>query len=309
MGAGPFLDIKCGYLHNTVVTWFTRLYHSGRRGFVVPRRGFIPLTEESVHQILGIPRGDIDVKYEADYDNEDEIASCLFPDDGSRPKIITVATTIINNNNVDATFKKLWLIYIVSTVLAPTTDTRISKKCYPMLAHIDQASRLDLCKIVMAQLHEHLSKSKYTKGRIGTEQGSGRTHEDIKFIAAKEPGLLKETCGQQFEEKNAGKNSRKINARRLKQMPRSMKCAEYMQEVVEKDITDAQQLGVNVSIKRSVHCGFYMLEYVDKWDGVNVPQIRKEDLPKIRKITANKWLSAPLDNNNKWKWQLDNNSV
>ncbi|KAI4995331.1 hypothetical protein ZWY2020_035234 [Hordeum vulgare] len=133
MGTGPFLDIKCGYLHNTIVTWFTRLYQRGRRGFVVHRRGFIPLTEESVHKILGIPRGDIDVKYEADYDNEDEIVSCLFPGDSSRPKITTVASKIMNNNNADATFKKLWLIYIVSTVLAPTTDTRISNKCYPIL--------------------------------------------------------------------------------------------------------------------------------------------------------------------------------
>ncbi|KAE8821719.1 hypothetical protein D1007_00125 [Hordeum vulgare] len=163
MGTGALLDIKCGYLHNTLVTWFTRLYHSGRKGFVVPRRGFIPLTEESVHQILGISRGDIDIKYEADYDNEDEIGSSLFPGDGSRPKITTVATAI-NNNNGDAIFKKLWLIYIVSTVLSPTTDTRISNKCYPMLEHIDQANRLNLCKFVVAQLHEHLSKGKFTNG-------------------------------------------------------------------------------------------------------------------------------------------------
>ncbi|KAI5003048.1 hypothetical protein ZWY2020_027698 [Hordeum vulgare] len=160
MGTGPFLDIKCGYLHKTVVTWFTRLYQPGRRGFVVHRRGFIPLTEESVHKILGIPRGDIDVKYEADYDNEDEIVSCLFPGDSSRPKITTVASKIMNNNNADATFKKLWLIYIVSTVLAPTTDTRISNNCYPMLEHINQANRLNLCKFVVDQLHEHLSKGK-----------------------------------------------------------------------------------------------------------------------------------------------------
>ncbi|KAE8805007.1 hypothetical protein D1007_19029 [Hordeum vulgare] len=143
MGTGAFLDIKCGYLHNTLVTWFTRQYHSGRKGFVVPRRGFIPLTEESVHKILGIPRGDIEIKYEADYDNEDEIASSLFPGDGSRPKITTVATAIINNNNGDASFKKLWLIYI---------------------EHIDQANKLNLCKFVVAQLHEHLSKGKFTKG-------------------------------------------------------------------------------------------------------------------------------------------------
>lgn len=30
--------------------------------------------------------------------------------------------------------------------------------------HIDQANRLNLCKFVVAQLHEHLSKGKFTKG-------------------------------------------------------------------------------------------------------------------------------------------------
>lgn len=99
----------------------------------MPGRGFIPLTEESVHQILGIPHGDIEVKYETDYDMEQEFAASLFPGDGSTPKITTVATAIINHNEADDRFKKLWLIYIVSTVLAPTTDARISNKCYPML--------------------------------------------------------------------------------------------------------------------------------------------------------------------------------
>ncbi|KAE8786888.1 hypothetical protein D1007_39133 [Hordeum vulgare] len=156
MGTGAFLDIKCGYLHNTLVTWFTRLYHSGRKGFVVPRRGFIPLTEEFVHKILGIPRGDIEMKYEADYDNEDEIASSLFPRDGSRPKITTVATAIINNNNGDASLRSYglfissqpcWLLQRIQG--SATSDT----PCW-----------LNLCKFVVAQLHEHLSKGKFTKG-------------------------------------------------------------------------------------------------------------------------------------------------
>ncbi|KAI4990450.1 hypothetical protein ZWY2020_038813 [Hordeum vulgare] len=33
-----------------------------------------------------------------------------------------------------------------------------------MLEHIDQANKLNLCKFVVAQLHEHLSKGKFTKG-------------------------------------------------------------------------------------------------------------------------------------------------
>lgn len=60
---------------------------------------------------------------------------------------------------------------------------------------------------------------------------------------------------------------------------------------------------------KSVHCGLYMLEYLHKWDGVNVSKIRKEDVQKIKKKTANKWLNAPFNKNQKWKWHLDNNSA
>uniref|UniRef100_A0A8I6XMZ4 Ubiquitin-like protease family profile domain-containing protein n=1 Tax=Hordeum vulgare subsp. vulgare TaxID=112509 RepID=A0A8I6XMZ4_HORVV len=73
-------------------------------------------------------------------------------------------------------------------------------------------------------------------------------------------------------------------------------------ENYELEIIDAPKQAV-----RSVHCGFYMLEYLDKWDGVNVPRIRKEDIQKIKKMTANKWLTTPFKKNKKWKQQLDNN--
>ncbi|KAI4997492.1 hypothetical protein ZWY2020_052834 [Hordeum vulgare] len=450
MGTGALLDIKCGYLHNTLVTWFTRQYHSGRKGFVVPRRGFIPLTEESVHKILDIPRGDIEIKYEADYDNEDEIASSLFPGDGRRPKITTVVTAIINNNNGDASFKKLWLIYIVSTVLAPTTDTRISNKCYPMLlryldaldcngmelelpdtpytvnawskTHVDVVAEMDMLEhdppsfgnsqgltapatrnTTTSRIKrgtearesddtssedsvesdndtnehnmdiEHDKKKRVTReeditrGNVESpltknvrdvagemqnttydpshganffggaretevcdntssgdpsaqfdtkspsrstsylnlpsdsdmcspdnnspadtlvslisegngqeleekirgsaaglanrlcelkstrpadiEQGDGSTHEEIKRIVVKELGLPKETCGQQFEDRNTRKDLRKINARPIKMTPRR-KCPESTQEDGEKKRKHAQQARVNVSIKR-----------------------------------------------------------
>jgi hypothetical protein len=57
VGQGSFLDIKCGHLHNPVINWFVRCYNPARRAFVVPCRGVIPLTEESIHIMTGLPRG------------------------------------------------------------------------------------------------------------------------------------------------------------------------------------------------------------------------------------------------------------
>ncbi|KAI4998153.1 hypothetical protein ZWY2020_053495 [Hordeum vulgare] len=331
MGTGLFLDIKCGYLHNTLVTWFTRLYHPGRRGFVVHRRGFIPLTEESVHQILGIPRGDIDVKYEADYDNEDEILRYLDALDCDGMELDLPDTPHIVNawskTQVDVVAEMDMLEHDPPSfgnfqgLTAPTTsnssnsrinsdtDTREredtlsedssssesddgtdeddvdiereKKKRNTREEHIDSGndesplmrnetescektlsgdpsaqfdtkspsgatsqlnlpSDSDVCSSEnnsptdtlvnsqeleqkirgsAARLANRLCELKSTRS-ADTERDSGSTHEEIKLIVEKELRLLKETCTEHFEERNAHKDLTKINARPIKQMPR-----------------------------------------------------------------------------------------
>jgi hypothetical protein len=59
----------------------------------------------------------------------------LFGDGSSRPKISEIGTMIEQYQDDDDTFKELWMMYIVSTIVAPATDTKISNKCYPMLVN------------------------------------------------------------------------------------------------------------------------------------------------------------------------------
>lgn len=164
MGQRPFLGIKCNSLHNPLNSWFTRCYDPSRRAFVVPCRGIIPLTEESVELLTGLPRGPLEVKYHVDGELEEQISSRLFPGEGSRPKVSDVAKRITKYKAADETFKELWMVHIVSAVLAPTLDNHISNSCYPMLMDIAQAKEMNLCKLVVDQLHENLSNGKYGKG-------------------------------------------------------------------------------------------------------------------------------------------------
>ncbi|KAM0895947.1 hypothetical protein ACQ4PT_023505 [Festuca glaucescens] len=136
MGHGSFLNIKCGQLHNPVINWFAKCYQPARRAFVVPSRGVIPLTEESVHIMTGLPRGQLAVKYYCDYSLEAKISARLFPGKSSKPKVSEIGKMIEEYQEADDTFRELWLLFIVSTVVAPTTDTKISNKCYPMLQRI-----------------------------------------------------------------------------------------------------------------------------------------------------------------------------
>ncbi|KAM0872806.1 hypothetical protein ACQ4PT_038482 [Festuca glaucescens] len=164
MGQGSFLDIKCEQLHNLLISWFVQCYQPARRAFVVPCRGVIPLTEESVHIMTGLPRGQSKVKYYVDYKLEAEIAARIFPGGSSRPKVSKLARMVEQYQGADDTFKELWMLFIMSTVVAPTTDTKMSNRCYPMLLDIPRANELNLCKFVADELHEHLSNQKYTRG-------------------------------------------------------------------------------------------------------------------------------------------------
>ncbi|KAM0900724.1 hypothetical protein ACQ4PT_020428 [Festuca glaucescens] len=114
--------------------------------------------------MTGLPRGQLEVKYYADYKLEVVIAARLFPGGSTRPKVSDLAKMVEQYVGVDESFKELWMLFIMSTIVAPTTDNKMSNKCYPMLVDIARANELNLCKFVAAELHDHLSNQKYTKG-------------------------------------------------------------------------------------------------------------------------------------------------
>ena len=90
MGFGSFLDIRCLFLHNPVINWLATMSDVDSRELVIPRRGRIPTTEESVERILGISRGDEEVVYQVDSDSEERMAMLLFGGQSNMPKTTEV---------------------------------------------------------------------------------------------------------------------------------------------------------------------------------------------------------------------------
>jgi hypothetical protein len=60
------------------------------------------------------------VKYYADHKLEAIMAARLFPGGNSRPMVSDVGRLIEQYADADDTFKELWMIYIVSTIVAPS---------------------------------------------------------------------------------------------------------------------------------------------------------------------------------------------
>jgi hypothetical protein len=86
--------------------------------------------------MTGLPHEKLEVKYFADHNLDAEIAAQLFPSGSSRPRVSETGKMIKEHKEPGVIFKQLWMIFVVSTVVAPTTDVRISNRWYPMLVSL-----------------------------------------------------------------------------------------------------------------------------------------------------------------------------
>ncbi|KAM0820969.1 hypothetical protein ACQ4PT_041929 [Festuca glaucescens] len=164
MDLGSMLDIKCHVLHNPLIRWLAPLYDSHSREFVIPGRGRIPLNADSIYRTLGLPRGDIPVVYAMDSGIEARLGPLLFPGHSSTPKITGVFTMLSEMTQDDDIFKQVWMMYLVCTLLAPTTSNKVSNRCYPILENISNVRNMNLCQFVCDRLHDELCTGKPSGG-------------------------------------------------------------------------------------------------------------------------------------------------
>ena len=126
-------NIKCDNLFNRLSQMLAGLYDPDSREVVVPGRRRLSANENSVHHIMGVPRGDIAMDFKVPTDAQIELAGDLFGDLGHAPKTVDVLNLILSTNRHDDNFKRLWLVLAASTVMAPTTSNKISTRWYPVL--------------------------------------------------------------------------------------------------------------------------------------------------------------------------------
>ncbi|KAM0847602.1 hypothetical protein ACQ4PT_054908 [Festuca glaucescens] len=138
MELDSLLDVKCSFLHSRLISWFSGLYDKHTREFVIPGRGRIPLNELLVYRTLGLPLGSELVIYVVNSNVEDVLGPSLFPQDGSTPTRTRVFQIRKDMVAADDAFKQIWLMYVVSTLIVPTTSINVRNRCYPvMLMYVD----------------------------------------------------------------------------------------------------------------------------------------------------------------------------
>ena len=130
MGLGSMLNIRCSTLHNPVINWLAPTYDRFTRE--IPGRGRIPLNADSVYRIMGLPRGGIPVTYCLVSEIEHRLRPAIFPDCAKTPET-TKVFNMLKEMTADEKFKQLWIMYLTSTVLAPTSLNKVSGRCYPIM--------------------------------------------------------------------------------------------------------------------------------------------------------------------------------
>ncbi|XBI49498.1 hypothetical protein VPH35_113052 [Triticum aestivum] len=157
-------NIQCDHLFNNLSVWLADLYDPNSREVVVPGRGRLPVNEEYVHRVMGVPRGGNDVPYNLPSETDIELGLELFGELGYAPKMTDLVDLIKGSENSDDTFKRMWLLLAGNTVIAPTTSNKVSPRWYAVLRDINGVKNLNSSKFIADELHKALLKRKPTRG-------------------------------------------------------------------------------------------------------------------------------------------------
>ena len=141
-----------------------QIYDPASECIVVPGRGEIPVTAESVHHTLGLRNSGEEVFYGWDAEAISFINSRFGFQNGCAPEITTVCTMIKEmNGRADDDFMMAWLIVVVCTFMCPTTSLHVSARCYPIVADLEKVKRLNFCAFIVNQIKASLGGSNKKK--------------------------------------------------------------------------------------------------------------------------------------------------
>ena len=133
MELDSMLNILCGTLHTPIINWLGPLYDKHSREFVIPGRGRIPLNEDSVFRCLGLPLGTEPVPYYIDRELQEILGPALFGEYGITPPTTRVFEILKDMKQNSKKFRQIFVGYLVTTILAPTTRNHLSNRCYPIM--------------------------------------------------------------------------------------------------------------------------------------------------------------------------------
>ncbi|KAM0883158.1 hypothetical protein ACQ4PT_031842 [Festuca glaucescens] len=154
-GFGALLRIQCPTLPSRICTWLIRRFDPESCELVIPGRGRVPVTVDSVHRVLGIPNSGRDVVYRMD---EKSIEFVLDKHGVTKPpSVASLEKSLKLMKSADEHFLRTFMMLVLSTFLCPNSSLKVSPRYFPSLVDIGSIKELNWCKFVVEQLENCIS--------------------------------------------------------------------------------------------------------------------------------------------------------
>ncbi|TVU26803.1 hypothetical protein EJB05_29367, partial [Eragrostis curvula] len=160
------LQIKCSWVHENLISWIVSIYDMRTSMLVIPERGSVPVNEDAVHRLFGIPKGELTIDYNSRGDSEtrrmfQELFGCKK---GRAPLFTTVEDFLKESDEADEKFIMTWLCFALSTFLCPKMSYHLSYRGFHAMTNISDITKHNFCKLLVEQLRvgiqDFISKKK-----------------------------------------------------------------------------------------------------------------------------------------------------
>jgi hypothetical protein len=157
---GGLLDIKCSKLQSELCQYVMNSFDPESCQLVFPGRRAIPVSNQAVHKILGVPMGDVELLFKNGPTTTDFMRAQFSIQKGKKqPTVASLEVKLASMRPANSKFLRFFIIYGMCSVLAPMRGVRISPRLYPSLVNIKEAKNLNMCRFVINILCKSLNQS------------------------------------------------------------------------------------------------------------------------------------------------------
>ncbi|KAM0871198.1 hypothetical protein ACQ4PT_039571 [Festuca glaucescens] len=112
-------------------------------------RGKIPVDVQSVVSVMAVLMGSFPVPYKQNIDATSSVLEMMGINNGNQPTLTAVEKQLGRGYPADAAYLRKFIIYLISSVFAPTTGIYVSPKCYPAVINTEAIPRLKWARFII----------------------------------------------------------------------------------------------------------------------------------------------------------------
>ncbi|KAM0915128.1 hypothetical protein ACQ4PT_011036 [Festuca glaucescens] len=149
---GGVLGMKCSKLIPELCRFLMECFDQEECVLDFGERGKIPITLDLVVRVMDVPMGSHPVPYQANIEATNLVFQMLGIHDGKQPTVTSLEKQLGKEYPADDDYLRKFIIYVMSSVFAPTTGIQVSPKCYPAVINTKAIASLNWAGFIIGTL-------------------------------------------------------------------------------------------------------------------------------------------------------------